>query len=313
MIEKILQNRTSLMRFSIIWIFINHLSFFGYLGNSTIINSFIEIGSCGVDIFMLLSSMGLYLSLQKNYNIRYFYKKRLNRILPCFILLYPLWVLTTKNINPYPYLKSMWFILAILIFYLFYPFCYKKLSNYKGNRLCIPFVITILITLFFTLILYFKGGYYAYMYGTWMNMVQRIPIFITGTLLIIGAIFPRLIYKSHIIFLLSLCAAYVIHYNFNEIYYKHFLFVSYYFLSISIIKYLIYLFEHSKKLNEFLKFIGKYTLEIYLVHMLLMPFMKFLIPIYPNIYLILLILFLTIVIVYFTNRILNIYYNKIKL
>ena len=305
------------MGFSIIWIYINHLSFFGYLGNLRIINSFIEIGSCGVDIFMILSSMGLYLSLQKNDNVLFFYKKRLNRILPCFVLLYPIWVIThglvtKRSFNPYPYLTSMWFILAILIFYLLYPYCYKKITERRNKRLNI-LIISIIITGVLTLILHKLGNNYAYMYGTWMNTVQRIPIFITGTLLILRVRLPIMIYKSHIIFWIALCAAYIIHYNFDNFYYSQLLFVSYYFLSISIIKYLIHLFEHNNTINKFMKFIGKYTLEIYLVHMLLMPFMKFLIPTFSYIGVIIFITFLTIVGVYFTNRILNIYYKIIKL
>lgn len=309
MINKILEYRTSIMGFSIIWIYINHLAFFGYLGNSRIIDSFIEIGSCGVDIFMLLSSMGLYLSLQKNNNILSFYKKRINRILPCFILLFPVWIFTIRNYNFITYLSAMWFILAILIFYFAYPYLYKLIN--KKNNLNIILTISIIVTALLTFYLHKTGD--NYIYSTWNNTVQRIPIFVTGTLLLLGARFPVWIYKSNLIFILSLIFAYTIHFNFDNPFYSNFLFVSYYFLSISIIKYLIAILKKHESINRFMKFIGKYTLEIYLVHMLVMPYMRYFVPKFSQIGTIFLITLFTIIGVYFTNRILKVYYKYIKL
>ena len=297
------------MGFSILWIYINHLAFFGYLDNSPIIDSFIEIGSCGVDIFMLLSSMGLYLSLQKNSHILSFYKKRINRILPCFILLFPLWIFTMRNYNIIIYLSAMWFILAILIFYFAYPFFYKLIK--KKKHLSIFLTLSIVITALLTLYLHKTGD--NYVYSTWNNTVQRIPIFVTGTLLLLGASFPLWIYKSSLIFILSIISAYTIHLNFDNPFYSNFLFVSYYFLSISIIKYLIACFKKFESINRFMKYMGNYTLEIYLVHMLLMGYMQFLIPKISHIGTIILITIFTIIGVYFTNRILKVYYKYIKL
>ncbi|WP_308859946.1 acyltransferase family protein [Lactobacillus delbrueckii] len=44
------------------------------------------IGSTGVDFFLFLSGMGLFYSLTKNDDICQFYKKRLVRILPAYLL-----------------------------------------------------------------------------------------------------------------------------------------------------------------------------------------------------------------------------------
>lgn len=306
MIDKILKYRTSLMGFSILWIFINHLAFFGYLGNSKIINSFLFIGSCGVEIFMLLSSMGLYLSLQKENSTLFFYKKRLNRILPCFILLYPLWIYTQNNIDIFKYLTSMWFILGILVFYFIYPLFYKRVTT--NNNKNIYLIISVGLSIFLTYLLYLKG--WSWVYGTFMCTVQRIPIFITGTLLLLGARFPNYIYKSHVIFFLSFGLAYFVHFKSELLLLRYF---SFYFLSISLIKYLILIFEHYKVLDRIMYFLGKYTLEIYLVHMLIMPVMRNFIPNLTNFQAIVIVTLVTIIGVYFTNCILKIYYKYIKL
>lgn len=44
-------------------------------------------GNCGVDIFLLLSGMGLYYSFSKNSNILEFYKKRFVRVLVPYLML----------------------------------------------------------------------------------------------------------------------------------------------------------------------------------------------------------------------------------
>ena len=47
----------------------------------------ITIGSCGVDIFIMLSAIGVYFSYAKNSNIGEFYIKRIKRVLIPYIIL----------------------------------------------------------------------------------------------------------------------------------------------------------------------------------------------------------------------------------
>ena len=73
------------MGIAIIWIIFHHIQFFD-LYSFPITNYIIRSGSCGVDIFLFLSSFGLYHALQHNKSLMHYYKRRLVRILPTFIL-----------------------------------------------------------------------------------------------------------------------------------------------------------------------------------------------------------------------------------
>lgn len=82
--------RTALMGIAAIWILIFHewnriFDAIPVLGE---MEHFIKrIGFCGVDIFLLLSGMGLTFSIKKSKNIGVFYVKRLKRIVLPFVFM----------------------------------------------------------------------------------------------------------------------------------------------------------------------------------------------------------------------------------
>lgn len=71
------------MGFAILWVMYFHIP----LKFATEVGWFIHrIGFYGVDIFLFLSGLGVYYSLTKRPNVLGFYKARLVRILPAYII-----------------------------------------------------------------------------------------------------------------------------------------------------------------------------------------------------------------------------------
>lgn len=63
--------RTELMGIAILWVMFFHLSIDI---NNRILNLIKTIGYGGVDIFLMISGLGLYYAYKKNNNIKLFYK-----------------------------------------------------------------------------------------------------------------------------------------------------------------------------------------------------------------------------------------------
>ena len=82
-ISSISTYRSELMGWSIIWIMMLHFRF----ENITQIGFIAQYGFTGVDIFLLVSGLGLYYSLDKDSRLLSFYRKRLLRIFPTYYLL----------------------------------------------------------------------------------------------------------------------------------------------------------------------------------------------------------------------------------
>ena len=110
---------------------------------ATVYNS--VIGSNGVEIFLFLSGMGLFYSLSSDSNIRSFYRKRLLRILPVYLLLGSVgWLvldilIRQKGILSFLYdfstlsfwtegVRTVWYISFILIMYLLFPLIYRLIA-----------------------------------------------------------------------------------------------------------------------------------------------------------------------------------------
>lgn len=80
--------RVELMGFSTIWIILFH----GYRNNMifpgklNILNFIFSKGDCGVEIFLLLSGLGLYYSFSKNPDLSCFYKNRIKRVILPYLL-----------------------------------------------------------------------------------------------------------------------------------------------------------------------------------------------------------------------------------
>ena len=150
-LDLISKHRNALFGISILWIVIFHSHGYGVwlgsLGKMNIINLLVLYGNVGVDIFLLLSGMGLYFSFKKNEQIIPFIKRRLIRVLPpVFIIWGVVWgvrfLILTPSLQAFLqrillmrfWLKNdgqIWFVNFILVLYLLYPIIYHYLFDKK--------------------------------------------------------------------------------------------------------------------------------------------------------------------------------------
>lgn len=139
--------RKFLMGFAALWILMTHE--WQIVTNETsfffVTENFIKrIGFCGVDIFLLLSGMGLYYSLEKNPVSRFYYN-RLKRVIFPFIIMASIvsqidhWtnefyfnIITGISFYKTNIYLFLWFVPAVITLYLFTPVFYnffKKAEN----------------------------------------------------------------------------------------------------------------------------------------------------------------------------------------
>lgn len=190
MYEIINRHRSKLMGAAALWILVFHAwqpVFTDYFLLSRFEKVFKRLGFCGVDIFMLLSGIGLTYSILKGSRKR-FYFNRIKRVIIPFLLVAMIrfflddWSITTLlgNISGFNfYSKSIysfiWFVPAFLTLNFLFPIYYsffRKASNKRIFTAC-----TILIWLTCSLLL--KPFMREDLYG----FTNRIPIFVIGVLI----------------------------------------------------------------------------------------------------------------------------------
>ena len=184
------KNRSTIMGFAALWIFYFHTAPMIFQ-NVHIVNN-IEwylkrAGYTGVDIFMLLSSYGLYYYFSKRDRIDLidYFKSRLKRILPGYILALAvytfifgegfrffidrLFFISQFSNNMYNFL---WFVPCILVFYIFSPLYYSIFKRIDNK---------LLLTILISFIVCFLCRKYGYMVREDLYcIISRIPVFALG-------------------------------------------------------------------------------------------------------------------------------------
>lgn len=155
--EKITQNRQVLMGIAILWIVWFHSEFYIPIPGMGFLK---QCGYGGVDIFLFLSGMGIYCSLDKNPDMLSFYKRRASRIFYTYIPILFMWF-SCRVIYDYLYKEDFvglfesikglfgnlsmlgwnnglsyqfnWYVQAIIWFYLLSPIFYEVLKASYGN------------------------------------------------------------------------------------------------------------------------------------------------------------------------------------
>lgn len=192
--------RNELFAFSIVSIIIFH--FFENFFQSTTQTGIIIlpakcykeiIGSIGVELFILLSGLGLYFSFKKNPDIKNFYAKRFVRILVPYGLFSSIaWLIITiiggNNFWRYIYNLSLisfwtngnrmlWYIAFILVMYLAFPLIFTIVDSVHSGR---NTLITVAVTY---LILFACETIDSSTFKHIEIALWRIPVFIIGTYL----------------------------------------------------------------------------------------------------------------------------------
>jgi peptidoglycan/LPS O-acetylase OafA/YrhL len=149
------------------------------------------IGSIGVEIFIFLSGMGLWYSFSKNSSLKDFYSKRLKRIAAPYIIVALLYwsikdiyfrhapSLFVKDITFVTFFTrgttAIWFIGFITLMYIIFPLLYKIIysGKHKGVRV---FVLIALCAALTETIFYKMPDFYSNI----EIALTRVPVFIAG-------------------------------------------------------------------------------------------------------------------------------------
>lgn len=141
----------------------------------------------GVDVFFFLSGFGVCRSLTGNPDATAFFGRRIRRIYPIYLPIAVLWLVAVSILTPPVPLNSaigiltgmgfwaqlshqfMWFVSAILAFYLLSPYLHAFLT--RGRNVHLRFAVLLLLTVLFSLPAFF----------TWQILaVSRFPVYIAG-------------------------------------------------------------------------------------------------------------------------------------
>lgn len=280
--------RAELMGLSILWIWFLHMSVKFPFPISTVQS----LGATGVDIFFFVSAVGLYYSLSKNEDVFQFYKRRVLRIIPTylmiaipyriceyfsteqsFVLKNFLSVIAKKVLLVEFWIEnsaSLWYIPAILVFYLFYPLFYKAFKTEKSLlfRVVILVLFSVLAIGLNWALVHFEC---ARPTDRWL---LRIPIFLLGCFTAPYIKGETRIKTNNAVWIIWLLLVYAV-FNFLNIktgllHYGNVMwsFILNSLIAIPIMVLVPLVFEKLKlyKLKKVFSEIGKYTLEIYILN-----------------------------------------------
>ncbi len=183
--------RSELMGVAMLWVMLFHARDLDF--GVEILNLFRGAGFGGVDIFILLSAMGLSMSLdRKEQEYGTFMARRARRILPAYYLvmipytLFCIWQGTASgstlvwNCGLLSYWVGSkgafnWYISGIMLFYALTPWCYRKLKTSEHRERLVAGGTVVCLAACQILM---RDGYWNH-----MDVVYRIPVFFLGLLL----------------------------------------------------------------------------------------------------------------------------------
>ena len=249
-----------------------------------ILNTVRSLGFGGVDIFIMLSSMGLVVSLSKRkQEYGEFMSRRISRLFPGYlIVMIPYTVFQILHYGaPWSSLfwnstllsywvrcggRFNWYITGIMIFYIITPHFFKKFSVSKHREFLTSAWIAVCLLVSQLLM---QEGYWNF-----MDIIYRFAPFILGILMGFYVLSnKRFGVKSMVIHTLSLAAG--IFYYFVSVYVSKLeirLFLPFchifIFTTIPVCLFICFLFDKLPLgiLRKFFSFIGKNSLEIYLLN-----------------------------------------------
>lgn len=281
-LENTLRYRSVWMGLAMLWVVIYHAS------SSLIhISFFKNIGYGGVDLCLFASGVGCYYSLSKNDDIGSFLKRRVARIFPTYWCFLPFWFLYAFSAFKMKFPDVLgnifgvqnftgkgnafnWYISAIVLFYILAPYMKKVVDKYDS------FIKqALVVVLLFALSIPFWHS------NTLIITVTRLPIFYLGMLFAKSCKNQKTLsvlkFAAYLaITVLGFVLLWVAFHQFREYRWKNGLYW-YPFIMITPglcvgVSLLMNLFEKSKFTSwivKVLSFIGKYSFEIYLTHILI--------------------------------------------
>ena len=278
--------RTFLMGIAIISIMIFHFTedcyIYQYMYKGPIKIYYEYICAVGVDIFLMLSGLGLFYSMKKNNKTKEFYKKRYIRILiPYLLVAIPALIqfcivnnegvvyffkeLTFINVLQLG-TKKYWFILFICICYFIFPVLFNYINNSKNVDEVVTktLLLAVIVTLFNEM---FRTGN-PVLYSRTSLMTLRFFSFFVGILFGYLSYNKEKIKTSHIVSMVLCLFVIVLANSQNETIRTISRFLSATSFCILLVL-LLSKIDKNKVINFFKKIIewfGKYSLELYLLH-----------------------------------------------
>lgn len=180
-------HRPVLYGFAALWILLYHMRSTVPDGGILLpLAVFQKLGSCGVDIFLLLTGFGLHASLERNPSVKTFCKKRFQRVLPASLMVIlffygisgggVLGYLARAAIFTYWLgVLNLWYVPFILTLYLLYPAIYR-LQKRSPKSLWLLFALSLIPAL---LVCRFDNRWTA----VCDLAVCRFPVFLLGCIL----------------------------------------------------------------------------------------------------------------------------------
>lgn len=187
------ESRMELLGVATILVIIVHATHYNWGGYLGFLYKICTLGSVGVDVFLLLSGMGLYYSMQKCGSVVAFYKHRIIRIMPAYLIItgvlygIGLFIHSISLTDYFLQISTLyywirgeaatWYVSFIILLYLLYPGIYRILIGEKWVRN---------IALLFGIIITAEIGLYILIpefYSKYESALSRILIFLIGTVL----------------------------------------------------------------------------------------------------------------------------------
>ena len=185
--------------------------YYGFTVNNSVIDELIKVGAIGCTVFFMLSGF----SLRYNYSglkicnsqaLKQFYVKRITSIYPAYLILLIvavyfnikdgvaiskllqimpiqlslLQVIIFPGTYEYADNANFWFISALFVLYLLFPFLNEIANNLKTKQKVITLILLIFISEYFYYLSFSLGNVYLQYYP---NPVLRIPEFFCGILM----------------------------------------------------------------------------------------------------------------------------------
>ena len=184
-------HRTEFMGFAAIWVALMHVvsELFPSV-HIPVLGAIIARGNLGVEMFLALSGFGLFCSLEKNHDVKRFYKRRISRIIgPWLALGLVYWLVSgmlTDSIGFWWFFNNclgisfwkdgvttIWYVAYIALLYLLYPLIYK-LQKKNAQYILLLSAILVLVNLFL-------WNYTESFYANTEIALTRTPIFLVGS------------------------------------------------------------------------------------------------------------------------------------
>lgn len=269
-----------------VWIMFFHIHEKYWLG-IPVISPIINLGNMAVDVFLLLSAVGLSYSIEKN-DTKTFYKNRLKRTFITYLLIagpFIIWkYFISQAITPvtapnfllelstlsYFWTKEgaypFWYVPCILLFYALYPLFYKL---YKKNKFYIIGLIVVSVVAEILLVLVDSP-----IITVTERTFSRIPIFLVGILISDYVKKEMRISTPWVIVSILVLLVTMVLYPATNFYHIHTILVRYMYgvMSICLIiagGFIMELIKKFKATDVFIKifsFFGGISLEIYITH-----------------------------------------------